>query len=200
MANAGLMVQLQNITQQQQTLQQQTQAMQMLHTMMSQGGAISPPPMLETNGGGVGVTHPLQQFLIGHQQQHSPKTMSTASSSTSHAGSRTGSPRESGHQTNGHMVTSEGKYLLSRETLPAPRSRRSSIGSSTRSQQRRGHSLDRYDGFGAPNPPNESVLENAIKNEEASRELARSRKLLLGLYIHVHLIMRKTSIYLQGLS
>lgn len=163
MANAGLMVQLHNLTQQQQTLQQQTQAMQLLQ-MMAQGAATATTttstPLLGNNvqpfNGVGGVGNPLQQLLLGQQlSQSSPNTMSTGSSSTSHTGSRTGSPRENG---------SNGKYSISRETVPPTQ------------KSFRGHSLDRYDGFGAPNPPNESVLENAIKNEDTSRELARSRK------------------------
>ena len=35
---------------------------------------------------------------------------------------------------------------------------------------------DVFDGYGTPNPPNESVLANAILNEEASRKISESSK------------------------
>ena len=35
---------------------------------------------------------------------------------------------------------------------------------------------DAFDGYGTPNPPNESVLANAILNEEASRKISESSK------------------------
>ena len=35
---------------------------------------------------------------------------------------------------------------------------------------------DAFDGYGTPNPPNESILANAILNEEASRKISESSK------------------------
>ena len=35
---------------------------------------------------------------------------------------------------------------------------------------------DVYNGYGTPNPPNESVLANAILNEESSRKVSESSK------------------------
>ena len=35
---------------------------------------------------------------------------------------------------------------------------------------------DVFDGYGTPKPPNESVLANAILNEEASRKISESSK------------------------
>lgn len=183
MANAGLMAQLHNITQQQQTMQQQTQAMQLLQSMMSsQGGFPAATPMVQSPPPNTGSTggNPLQQLLLGRQfsQNSLNTTTSTLSSNASHSGSRAGSPRENGNSHSSGHVSSDAKYPITRETIPTSTARRSSVGSSTRTY-RCDNSLDRYDGFGAPNPPNESVLENAVKNEEISRELARSRTLLL---------------------
>ena len=130
---------------------------------------------------------------------HTP-SLSTASSI------RSTSPRSStnGHHHNGNTRRSpvDSKFPLSRETVspvsqlstvssyistsssPSVSSRRSSTSSASTATtiNRKSPSVGSldlyYDGFGSsfPLPPNDSILQNAIRNEDDSRKLAHSSK------------------------
>ena len=185
LANVGLMAQLQTVTHQQQALQQQNQSMQFLQAFLGGGGG----------GGGVQYKQqsPIESSLTAPLANgHHAKCISPPASSTI---TRTTSPRLTNGNYRGSSVDT--KFPLSRESVnPAQHvpsslsytssssSRRSSVSSASTATtiNRKSPSVGSldlyYEGFGAslPLPPDESILQDAIRNEDDSRKLAHSSK------------------------